>query len=921
MAIERPIPARGGLPDDGRGMEVNHPPQGMMIEVTPTEDGGAIIDLDPSETKTVIDGTDHEANLAEELDEHELTLLGKKVVEWYEADERSRDDWRRIYTDGMELLGLKSEDRSDPWEGACGVFHPVLTEAVVRFQSQAILEIFPASGPVKTKIIGKWTDDKEKQAKRVQDELNFYVCDKMTEFRPETETLLFYLALAGSAFRKSYYDPILKRPTSLFVPAEDFIVPYGATDLRSCPRYTHVMRRYLNDIRKDTEAGFYRAVELNRPIHDTTEFQREKDKLEGRSPTYNTDERYVILECHCNWNLQGFEDIKIERHTGRQITTGIELPYVVTVEKDSGKVLAIRRNWEKQDPAKCRVQHFTAYHYLPGMGFYGSGLIHLIGGIAKSSTSILRQLVDAGTLSNLPGGLKTRGLRIKGDDTPIMPGEFRDVDVPSGSIRDNITFVPYKEPSQVLHELLNDMVAEGRRLGAAPDLPINSMTQQAPVGTTLALLERSMKIMSAVQARLHASLKQDLKKISDLIAKYMGPQYEFDVDDPNASRVDDFSQVDIVPVSDPNAASMAQRVVQYQAALQLAAQDPTAFDKTQLYKDMFTILGIPNADKIVKDPSNVPPMDPVSENMALLVGKPVKAFLWQDHQAHISSHLAIMHDPKITQLVQQSPQAALVIGAATAHVAEHLGMEYRQEIEQQMGVALPPPDQPLPQDVEVQLSRVVAVAAQRLLGKDMQEQQAAQAAQAAQDPVLQLQQQELKVKAAEVMRKAGEDRRRAIIDVLKLYQQAASEKDNIQSRERISGAQMGVKIAESHHDHAVNERDKALETLMELFGHAKDAQQSDLDRLQESHQKSLDRVHEALQNHADRLTDLATTMKKNQDGSSSPVGVNLAQAIKSQGENFASGMAKLHEALTSDQEVVRGPDQRIIGSRRIPRRT
>lgn len=779
---------------------------------------GSDLDSSPIEVDVQIEGeepAEEEAaeeegfddNLAEYMDQGDLDKLGKELVALVEIDDRSREDWKRTYIRGLDLLGFKMEDRTDPWAGACGVFHPVMTEAVVRFQSQAILEIFPAAGPVKTKIIGKWSKEKEEQAKRVQTELNYLIQDKMTEFRPETETLLFYLALAGSAFRKIYFCPELKRPVGRFVPAEDFIVPYGTTDLRTCPRYTQIIRMFPNDLKKLQATGFYLDIELPKPqISDSAPYdiQRKYDKLEGRSRNAETDERYQLYEIHLDYDLEGYED-----------EDGISLPYIVTVDRSSEKILSIRRNYGEEDPDKQRRQYFTPYHYLPGLGFYGSGLIHLIGGITSSATSILRQLVDAGTLSNLPGGLKSRGMRIKGDDSPIMPGEFRDVDVPSGNIRDNITFIPYKEPSTVLHSLLGDMVAEGRRLGAAPDLPINAMTQQAPVGTTLALLERSMKVMSAVQARLHASLKEDFRLIADIVEHDMGEEYEYDPDQVGASRKEDFNQVDIIPVSDPNASSMAQRVVQQQAVLEMARVDPTAFDMPELYRNAVATLGLPS--KVVKDPENIQPMDPVSENMAIITGKPVKAFLWQDQEAHISVHMAAAQDPKILQMVGQSPQAARIQAEMAAHISEHLAFAYRKGIEEEMGVALPPPEEPLPEDVEVQLSRTVAIAAQRLLQKDKTEVAAKQAEQAANDPMVQMQQAELKIKEAEVQRKAAKDQLDAKLRLATLAQKDSAEQRRIESQEKVAGAALGVDIAKTIQDQDDIKRQRALDTGLELM--------------------------------------------------------------------------------------------------------
>ena len=830
MAIDKPLGPGNDLPGggvpQGLGSDLTSP---VMLEAgeessefIPLEDGSGIVDFGSSGTED--EDAEEEGfndNLAEYIDQGELDSIGSKIVELVDIDDRSRADWKRAYIKGLDLLGFKTEDRTDPWAGACGVFHPVMTEAVVRFQSQAIMEIFPSSGPVKTKIIGKWSKEKEKQAKRVQQELNYFICDKMTEFRPETETLLFYLALAGSAFRKIYYCPELKRPVGRFIPAEDFIVPYGTTDLRTCPRYTQIMRMFPNDLRKQQAAGMYLDLDLPEPEQQQSDIKEKYDKIQGRARTPEIDERYTLLECHMDLDLPGYEDgeSKINEDTGEEEIecSGIELPYVVTVDKSSGKVLSIYRNWEEADESKIRRQHFTPYHYLPGLGFYGTGLIHLIGGITASATSIMRQLVDAGTLANLPGGLKSRGMRIKGDDSPIMPGEFRDVDVPSGNIRDNITFLPYKEPSATLHALLNDLIGEGRRLGAAPDLPINAMTQQAPVGTTLALLERSMKVMSAVQARLHASLKADFQLIGDIIVKDMGPEYEYEVPEPESDRVEDFDQVDIIPVSDPNASSMAQRVVQYQSALELAKQYPTMYDLPELNRQMLTILGIQNVDKVVKDPDNTTPMDPVSENMAMIMGKPVKAFLWQDQEAHIQAHMSAAKDPKILEMVGQSPQASLIQGAMSAHIAEHLAYAYRKGIEEQMGVPLPAEGEQLPEDVEVQLSKVVAEAGKRLLQKDTAEAAQKKAEQMAQDPVMQLQMADQKTKEAEVQRKAQADKLRSTVDVARLMQKDAMEKLKLASQEKIAGAALGVKIAESHAVTEEERKDRAVDAAFEIL--------------------------------------------------------------------------------------------------------
>lgn len=804
MAIEREIgPGGPALPP--LGMDVL-PPEGLTESGASIEqtDDGVIIDFGGEPNSEEIQEVGFYDNLADVLPEGELQEIGRKVIDLFEGDDLSRKDWKQTYVKGLTLLGFKPEDRTDPWQGACGVFNPVMTEAAVRFQSQAIMEIFPSGGPVRTKIIGKWTKEKEKQAQRVEQEMNYTVCDKMVEFRSETETLLFYLSLAGSGFRKTYYDKRTKRPKSCFVPAEDFVVPYGTTSLASAPRYTHIIRTFKNDILKDMESGFYRKVDIPEPPIMTNEIQEKKDKITGDSYTGNgRDERYTILECHIDLD---FED-----------DDGIGRPYIVWVDRYEPIILALRRNWKKDDKGKNRLKHFVAYHYLPGLGFYGSGLIHLIGGITQSATSIQRQLIDAGTLNNLPGGLKTRGLRIKGDDTPIMPGEFRDVDVPSGTIRDNITFIPYKEPSQVLHALLKDLISEGKSLGAAPDLPINAMGQQgAPVGTTLALLERSMKIMSAVQARLHASLKEDFRLIAEIIAE-QGGTYDYEVEDPQADRQKDFSQVDIIPVSDPNAASQAYRIIQYQTLLEAVKLDPSGWDIPKIKADFAAIIGIPNANQLLKGDDDVQPLDPVSENMAILNGKPVKAALWQDHEAHIQVHLAAVQDPKIAQMVGQSPQASLIMGAAAAHITEHLAFQYRREIEKQMGVELPPVGEALPPEIEVRLSKLVAQAASRLLQKDQAEQRQQQIQQQQQDPVLQMQREELRLKEMDIQRKTKEFELKLRFEAAKAVAKDELDRKRIDSNENIAGAALGKEIAESHADMSDRSRARAVDTANEIM--------------------------------------------------------------------------------------------------------
>jgi hypothetical protein len=777
VAVDKAMNPLGNPSESGLEIEILNP-DAVSIE---TEDGGALVILGPELSQEMM--PKFHDNLAEHMDASDLGALGHELLDDFESDSRSREDWEQTYKKGLDLLGLKIEDRSSPWPGACGVFHPILSEAAVRFQSQAIMETFPAGGPVKTKIVGRVTPERERQAHRVKEDLNYILTEKMSEYRNEHERMLFALPLAGAAFKKVYYDPTLGRPASIYVPAEDFVAPYGASDLQTANRYTHIMRKHPNEIRKLQVMGFYRDVDLSQPVPDRNEIQRTKDKLAGEEQI-DTDDRHMLLEMHIDLDLPGYEDVGKDGEP-----TGIALPYVVTVERSTGVILSIYRNWKQDDEFKLKRQHFVQYGYIPGFGFYPFGLIHLVGGIAKSATSILRQLVDAGTLANLPAGLKSRGLRIKGDSTPLMPGEFRDVDISSGAIKDNITFLPYKEPSQVLAGLLGTLVEEGRRFASIADLQIGDANQSAPVGTTLALMERAMKVMSAVQARLHASMKQELDLLVDIIRVHMKGDYDYETDI-GATRTDDYDgRIDVIPVTDPNAASLSQRVVQYQAALQLAAQAPQMYDLPELHRQMLTVLGIQDPGKIIPSTDEKKPMDPVSENMAILSGKPVKAFLYQDHEAHIKVHMAAMQDPKILQLVGQSPQASAIQAAAMAHIAEHIGFQYRREIENQLGVELPPPDEPLPEDVEVALSKLIADAAGKLLQKDQAEAQQQEIQQKMQDPVVQAQMQDAQNKAAEVQRKALKDR----ADQMARERQQQIELERIASQERIAGVNAGIK--------------------------------------------------------------------------------------------------------------------------------
>ena len=734
----------------------------------------------------------HGANLAEYMDDNDLLTLGSELVGLYNADKESRHDWEESYIKGLDLLGMKFENRTTPWDGACGVFHPMLSEAVVRFQSQTIMEIFPASGPAKTSIVGTLTDEKVKQAQRVQDYLNYMMTVKMPEYRTETEKLLFSLPIAGSAFRKVYYDENLGRACSMFVPAEDFVVSYGAADLETAERATHVMKKSSNEVLKLQQKGFYRDVDLPAPAPDTTEIAAKYSKLTGDNPNYEVDSRHTLLEIMVNVDLAGFEDL-LEGEP-----TEIGLPYVITIDKSSNIILSIRRNWQESDDLKLKRQHFVHYQYLPGLGFYGFGLIHMIGGLTKSATSLLRQLVDAGTLANLPGGLKARGLRIKGDDSPIMPGEFRDVDVPGGIIRDNITFLPYKEPSAVLHQMLQEIVQDGRRFASAADVKAADINGEAPVGTTLALLEREMKVLSAVQARVHASMKQELQILCDIVADYGPTEYPYDTEE-NVLTSEDFDdRVDIIPVSDPNAGTMAQRIMQYQAALQLAAQAPQMYNLPLLHRQMLEVLGIRDAGKIIPDENDIPPTDPVSENMMAITGEPIKAFAYQDHDAHIAVHVAAMNDPKLTEMLAMAPDGAIKAAALSAHVAQHVAFQYRDSIQKELGVKLPPVDSTLPEDIEYRLSQLVVPAAEQLTGKAQQEMAAQQAMAAAEDPVLQLQKAELDIEAAKVTTKAQTDMAKIQADLAKAAAKDSLDREKLAVDQQVEGAKLGVKIAETN---------------------------------------------------------------------------------------------------------------------------
>jgi len=779
-------------------------------------DGQPILRIEKSEDEEGFDD-----NLAEYLDDSTLTELASNIIGDVEDDMGARKDWMQTYVDGLQLLGMKIEERMEPWPGACGVYHPLLSETLVKFQAETIMEIFPAQGPVKTQVIGKETPEKKQSAERVADDMNYQLTEKMDEFRPETERMLWGLGLSGNAFKKVYYDPSLERQVSMFVPAEDLIVPYGASSLEQAPRVAHVMRKTENEVRKLQVAGFWLDVDLGEPVDSFDEVEKKIAEKMGFRAT--TDDRYKILEVQVDLDLEGYED---KDENGEP--TGIALPYIVTIEKSGQQVLAIRRNWRPEDENKKKRNHFVHYGYIPGFGFYCFGLIHLIGAFAKSGTSILRQLVDAGSLSNLPGGFKTRGLRVKGDDTPIAPGEFRDVDVPSGSIRDNIVPLPYKEPSLVLAGLLDKIIEEGRRFASAADLNISDMSAQAPVGTTLAILERTLKVMSAVQARIHYSFKKELCLLRDIIRDYTPDAYSYEpVEGPRRAKQADYDNVDVIPVSDPNAATMAQKVTQYQAALQLAQGAPQLYNLPYLHRQMLDVLGIKNANKLVKLPEDQRPEDPISENQNVLMMKPVKAFLYQDHQAHIVVHQAAMQDPKIAKLLGQNPNAQAMMAAMQAHINEHIAYEYRKQMEEQMGITLPfHPDEDdaderaIPEAMEVQISQLAAQASQVILQRDKTEMAAQQAQQAAQDPIIQMQMQELQIKQMEVDIK----NRKLAADSAAKADQLEIEKQRIESQEKIAAMNATLKSQKDKDDRMAKQEEAGARLGVDL---AKTKQQLD----------------------------------------------------------------------------------------------
>ena len=806
--------------EDGPGIEIEiEDPEGVKIGV-----GGLEIDLMPDKEDT---GTpEFDDNLAEFMDEGDLETLGSEIVEMVDADIASRKDWVEMFVKGLDVLGMKYEERTEPWAGACGVYSTILTEAAVRFQSETIIETFPSTGPVKTEIIGAIDKLKEEAAQRVSDDMNYELTEGMPEYRSEHERMLFNLGLAGSAFKKVYFDPNLDRQISVFIPAEDVIIPYGSSGARTAERVTHIMRKTKNDIRKLQVAGFYRDVELGEPVQVHTDVEKKKAEETGYSLT--DDDRYQIYEVQIDYDMPGFED-----------EDEIAVPYIVSIDKGTGKVLSIYRNWKEQDKLKLKRDHFVQYDYIPGFGAYGFGFIHLIGGYARAGTSLIRQLVDAGTLSNLPGGLKAKGMRTKGDDTPIAPGEWRDVDIPSGALKDNIMALPYKEPSMVLSGLLDKINDEGRRLGSIADMNVSDMGANAPVGTTLALLERQLKTMSAVQARVHYAMKQEFKLLKAIIRDHAPKDYNYDPATGNRkAKQADYDMVEVIPVSDPNSSTMAQRIMQYQAVIQLSQSAPQIYDLPQLHRQMIEVLGVKNAEKLVPTEDDEKPKDPITENMGFLKGEPTKAFMYQDHDAHIACHMTFMQDPMIAQQVGQSPMAQQMMSAIQAHIAEHLGFSYRRKIEEQLGVPLPSPEEQLPQQVEVQLSRLVATASTQLMQTNLAAAQQAQNQQMAQDPIVQMQQQELQLKAKEIEIKG----------------------QKVQGDLQVKQAELQLKAQEAANRQGEDPRVAAARAQQEIQA-AQQAHEQQIAQSQQQHSQKMtqaERAHRQKIAHAERLAAIAT---------------------------------------------------------------
>jgi len=832
--------------EDGPGVEIMiENPEGLQIGID-----GMTIDLMPEDEES--EG-DFDGNLAEEINEGDLQKIASDLLEMVDSDINSRKDWTEMYVKGLDVLGMKYEERTEPWNGACGVFSTILTEAAIKFQSETIIETFPAQGPVKTEIIGLLDKTKEEAAERVRDDMNFQLTEVMQEYRPEHERLLYNLGLAGAAFKKVYFDPSLNRQVAMFIPAEDVIIPYGASSAQTAERLTHVMRKTKNEVKKLQVAGFYIDADLGEPVAIHTDVEKKKAEDQGYSLT--DDDRFQILEIHVDYDLPGYED-----------EDGIARPYIITIERGTSTILGIRRNWEEDDERKLKRQHFVQYTYVPGFGAYGLGLIHIIGGYARAGTSLIRQLIDAGTLSNLPGGLKARGLRIKGDDTPITPGEFRDVDIPSGSVRDNIMPLPYKEPSQVLAGLLDKITDEGRRLGSIADMNVSDMGANAPVGTTLALLERQLKTMSAVQARVHFSMKQEFKLLRDIIRDHTPDEYSYDpAEGDRKAKRDDYDMVTVIPVSDPNSATMAQRIMQYQAVIQLANGAPQIYNLPQLHRQMIEVLGIKNGDKLVPVEDDQTPRDPVSENMSFLVGKPTKAFIYQDHDAHIAVHMSMSQDPVIMGQIGQNPMAQQMQAAIMAHVAEHVAFQYRQKLQEQLGATLPAPDTKMDEETEVQLSKLVAQAATQLLQMDKAKAAQAQAQQQQQDPIIQMQQQELQIKQQEAQTKAqkvqGELQLKA--QELQLKAQEMASKNQPSESPEVTAMRHQQELAQQNQRHQM-ELAQAQQTHQQQLSHGGQVSELKARQLaQQLHHK--DQAHHQKLSHAEIAARLKAQQMQNQN--------------------------------------------------------
>ena len=772
-------------------------PEKGPVEVVPEEDGGATIDFEPGAVN--IPGTEnHFDNLADLLPDDILEPIGNELRGNYNDYKMSRKDWEQAYTGGLDLLGFKYENRTEPFQGASGATHPVLAEAVTQFQAMAYKELLPSDGPVRTQILGAVNPQKEQQAQRVKDFMNYQIMDQMQEYEPEFDSMLFHLPLAGSAFKKVYYDDLLGRAVSKFVPADDLIVPYTATSLDDAEAIIHRIKISGNDLRKQQVVGFYKDIELGQPADIENKLKEKERELEGTRKSGRPDDMYTLLECHVNLDLEGFEDMGQDGEA-----TGIKLPYIVTIDETSSKVLSIRRNYKAEDPKKNKTQYFVHFKFLPGLGFYGFGLIHMIGGLSRTATSALRQLLDAGTLSNLPAGFKQRGVRVRDEASPIQPGEFKDVDAPGGSLRDAFYPLPYKEPSQTLLQLMGIVVQAGQRFASISEMQVGEGNANAAVGTTIALLERGSKVMSAIHKRLYTALKSEFKLLSKVISTYLPPNYPYDVvgGQRQIKQLDFDDKIDILPVADPNIFSMSQRITLAQTELQLATSNPQIHNLYAVYRNMYNALGVKNVDQILPPPPPPAPKDPSLEHIDAMAAKPFQAFTGQDHRAHITSHLNFMS----TNMVRNNPA---IMASIQKNILEHISLmaqeqvqlEFREQMQQmmmmqqqaQMNPQIGPQLQMMTQKIESRKAILIAEMTEEFMKEENKI-----TSQFDSDPLLKLKAREVDLRAMENERKKEADESKAELDRAKLVQAKDISEDKLEQNEDLAKLRAGVSLAKS----------------------------------------------------------------------------------------------------------------------------